>query len=74
MPTADDLMREAHDLSDTIRRHRAGLRSRDLRGARELTALEAQLRDVWVAIRASRAPVSALDGMHPERRAQSKWG
>lgn len=73
MSAADGLMHMANTLSDTIRRHRAALRAHDTRGTRELMVLESQLRDVWVAIRASRAPIPGVDGPHPDRRAQSKW-
>ena len=73
MPTADDLMRQAHKLSDAIRLKRTGLRPHDARGTGELLVLESQLREVWTAIRAARAPVPVFDEPQSSRRTYPKW-
>ncbi len=68
----DDLMHRVNALSEKIRVHRAHLRPHHPKDTGDLAALETQLRDVWSAIRASRAPTRPLD-QFPERRTNAKW-
>jgi hypothetical protein len=75
MHRADDLVREANALADTIRRARAEPHTKQVKG-RDLSSLQAQLNAVWAKIRAARVevpPPREADGSPDMRQTYSKW-
>lgn len=75
MRRADDLVREANALADTIRRARAEPHVKQVKG-RDLSSLQAQLNAVWAQIRAARVengPSTEPGGAPDVRKTYSKW-
>ena len=74
MSRADDLMRQAHDLADTIRRRRAGPTGQPGQDTDGVAAMESRLVGLWTDIRAARATGPGAGGdLPPNRRTRPKW-